>query len=964
MRHNTLKRTLAAGLAVLCFAAYAPTFVNTDLFDIAITVSAEGEEKTWTYNITEGGVYTCPATLNSNVVISGGTEDNPVVIKIDGDVTSTVTNNYVFHIKNGYVKIIGNNNASISCKGFISIKSSGSYNATGDANITVSNIVVQSSTLNIVAITSNYKCTTEFENVTIKDYKGTGSGAVVIDNYSWNTTHTFKNCTFENSRAYVTGGLSAWGNCEVIMEDCTFKDCIADNATDSSRNGGGAIWVRDNAKLTLDNCTIENCTGKFGAVGVQKSNATLNLKGNTTIIDNSTGNIYLTTDARFNVDEDFTGKAGVTTQTAPTDAESVTLSTGLGETQAALANKNIISDNADYNVKYDNGDLLLVKPVPVTGITLDETRTLNVGDTGTLTAAITPENATDQTLTWTSSDPSVATVDANGTITAVGAGKATITATATNGTEDTYDDVSATCTVTVNALSWISNDCTVTLDNGTLTVSKTAGAATGAMADYMQYDAPWKDYSSYIKSVIVEDGVTHIGDQSFNECENLETITVNSNLTSTGYQFAYSCNNLKTVTFNGNVVDFDDISSCEKLESVTFNGNVGTIKPCGFDSNSSLKNVTFNGSVEHFDYYAFVYCPSLETVTLTPQASGTLYIDEEVTDNTTAKIKYANTSGYLYDGETRIEDGALVGDLQGKTLTWGPVYKDGIGAQLVGYSLSLDGDIGVNFYMELADDVAASETAYMQFTIPAGSETKTETVPVKKAGSGTANGKTYHVFKCNVSAKDMASQITAQIIDGDNKGTKYTYSVKDYADYLLEHNEVEEYANAATLVKKLLNYGAASQTYFGIAGTAVNAGLSEAERVIDNVKIPEKFKYNEANTHLPTGVTLTGVTLSLKSETTLSLYFTGLPDNTVFTCEGKDNVESVKNGSYMVARIRGIKAEELENDFTVTFGNDGSVKYNAMTYCYNVLNGGTTNDALKNVCRALYQYAEAAKPNS
>lgn len=510
-------------------------------------------------------------------------------------------------------------------------------------------------------------------------------------------------------------------------------------------------------------------------------------------------------------------------------------------------------------------------------------------------------------------------------------------------------------------LQWISNDCTVTLDNGTLTVSKTEGAATGAMADYMQYDAPWKDYSYYIKSVIVEDGVTHIGDQSFYECENLETITVNSNLASTGYQFAYSCNNLKTVTFNGNVEDFDDIYSCEKLESVTFNGNVGTIKAFGFDSNSSLKNVTFNGSVERFDYNAFVYCPSLETVTLTPQANGTLYIEEDVTDNTTAKIKYANTSGYLYDGDTKIEDEALISDLQGKTLTWGSAYKDGIGEKLYGYSLSLDGDIGVNFYMELADDIANSNTAYMQFTTPAGSETETSTVYVKDAKQKTVNGKNYYVFKCNVSAKDMASEITAQMKDGEKKGKIYTYSVKDYADYLLEHSEVEAYANAATLVKKMLNYGAASQTYFGITGTAVNADLSEADRNIGEVNIPNTFQYDPTKTNLPESVTLAGATLSLKSETSLSLYFTGLPDGTEFSC-GNKTVESVKNGKYIVARIRGISSSELENDFTVTFnGGSGSVTYNAMTYCYNVLTSDTADDNLKNVCKALYQYAKEAK---
>ena len=65
----------------------------------------------------------------------------------------------------------------------------------------------------------------------------------------------------------------------------------------------------------------------------------------------------------------------------------------------------------------------------------------------------------------------------------------------------------------------------------------------------------------------------------------------------------------------------------------------------------------------------------------------------------------------------------------------------------------------------------------------------------------------------------------------------------------------------------------------------------------------------------------------------------------------------------MVARIRGIKANELENDFTVTFEGDSvtyNVTYNVMTYCYNVLNDGTVDKNLKNVCKALYKYAQAA----
>ena len=90
--------------------------------------------------------------------------------------------------------------------------------------------------------------------------------------------------------------------------------------------------------------------------------------------------------------------------------------------------------------------------VDVTGVTLNKTSTtLAAGGTETLTATVSPEDATDKTVTWSSDNTSVATVDANGKVTAASAGTANITATATNGTDDTSDDKTATCTVTVTA---------------------------------------------------------------------------------------------------------------------------------------------------------------------------------------------------------------------------------------------------------------------------------------------------------------------------------------------------------------------------------------------------------------------------------------------------------------------------------------------------------------------------------
>lgn len=79
-------------------------------------------------------------------------------------------------------------------------------------------------------------------------------------------------------------------------------------------------------------------------------------------------------------------------------------------------------------------------------ITLNKTEgVLTVGNSVTVTATVTPDNATNATVNWTSSDEKVATVDSNGKVTAVAAGNATITA-----TSESDGDVSADYALTVN----------------------------------------------------------------------------------------------------------------------------------------------------------------------------------------------------------------------------------------------------------------------------------------------------------------------------------------------------------------------------------------------------------------------------------------------------------------------------------------------------------------------------------
>ena len=115
----------------------------------------------------------------------------------------------------------------------------------------------------------------------------------------------------------------------------------------------------------------------------------------------------------------------------------------------------------------------------VESVTLDKTEgVLTVGNTVTVTATVIPDTATNASVTWTSSDEAIATVDSEGKITAVAPGTATITA-----TSDSNPDVSAAYAVTVQAKKVVASTSTKTSsksNSGYAGSSSNSGAAAAA----------------------------------------------------------------------------------------------------------------------------------------------------------------------------------------------------------------------------------------------------------------------------------------------------------------------------------------------------------------------------------------------------------------------------------------------------------------------------------------------------
>lgn len=293
---------------------------------------------------------------------------------------------------------------------------------------------------------------------------------------------------------------------------------------------------------------------------------------------------------------------------------------------------------------------------------------------------------------------------------------------------------------------------------------------------------------------------------------------------------------------------------------------------------------------------------------------------------------------------------------------------DGIGAKLAGYSLSLTGNIGVNFYMELSDQIIADKDAYMQFTLPNGTVTK---VLVSEAQTNTTINaeKTYYRFPCEVASYEMTQDIKAQMFDGNGKcGKEYTYTVRDYAQYLIDN--VDLYQDAYPFAVAMLNYGACSQKYFNKAvDELANKYLND-----DELEIPDRFEGyidNYVATKAENGVLgkFAGLSMVLKSETTLNLFYEPKEGVDVskltFSIDGKE-ITPVKREQYYILSLKNIRANELGNlkTFTVTDGtNTLTGDYCAMMYCYQVLRAaeGIYADDLVTLVKAFSAYAYSAK---
>ena len=151
------------------------------------------------------------------------------------------------------------------------------------------------------------------------------------------------------------------------------------------------------------------------------------------------------------------------------------------------------------------------------------------------------------------------------------------------------------------------------LNGSTLTIS-----GNGAMPDYQPEESPWYEYQESIHTVVVEIGVTSIGNSAFYYCTSLSSITVPNSVKSIGYGAFWSCTSLTSVTIPDGVtsIGYGAFWYCTSLTSITIPNSVTTIGEWAFWFCTDLTSITIPNGVTNIGDWTFAYCESLTSITI------------------------------------------------------------------------------------------------------------------------------------------------------------------------------------------------------------------------------------------------------------------------------------------------------------------------------------------------------------
>lgn len=318
--------------------------------------------------------------------------------------------------------------------------------------------------------------------------------------------------------------------------------------------------------------------------------------------------------------------------------------------------------------------------VSVESVILDKTEVkVFEGESIKLSAMVKPDDATDKTIAWGSSDEAIATVDDSGLVNGINAGKTSIVAIA--------GGKMASCEVTVEID--MSNQAIVFNDSkikeklvssfdlngdGELSYKEASSITSGvSLKEAFQGEYSFNSFNEFqyftgitvipdymfekwtIESIVLPPSITTIGQRAFIECSLLENITIPSEVKEIPNRCFYGCSSLSNVRLPEklDLISFQAFYGCSNLVSIEIPSNTTKIFAEAFYLCTSLSKITLSDSLSFIEYGVFSNCYSLKSISIPPSVtlldSGLFYnctsLETILLPDSIVKIKNSVFSG-------------------------------------------------------------------------------------------------------------------------------------------------------------------------------------------------------------------------------------------------------------------------------------------------------------------------------
>ena len=282
---------------------------------------------------------------------------------------------------------------------------------------------------------------------------------------------------------------------------------------------------------------------------------------------------------------------------------------------------------------------------------------------------------------------------------------------------DTVVD-SGTCGGTLNnsqLMKW-----TLTSD-GTLTIS----------GEGNMFGAPWSQYKSKIKKVVIGEGVKSISDNAFHYYENLRSVSLPSTLTSIGEAAFWACSSLQSITLPNNLthIGLNAFRACHSLTQVLIPASVTNIDGSAFECCTGLTDVVFEGNSLEFGSGATFYdCTSLKNVffngtradwtasrgssgSVLPAAAQIYYKNDLISSGTCGDNSSGNNTQWkltkagtlIITVGTGCTEGGIADFAYGKAPWYQDIYDSGIRCLIIGSGIKTIGSYAFADCTDLAE---------------------------------------------------------------------------------------------------------------------------------------------------------------------------------------------------------------------------------------------------------------------